>query len=153
MDRYSATGNQTASTTGNADCIFSLTSTAGAARAYLYDLVIGVPGTSEDKYAQMNLQRTTGTAGVGTAVTPSKLELNAPSSSMTFLSNLTTSETRTASTVLLDITVNTQARFARWVAVEGGEIVIPATTDAGVDLHFTAEDSTLDVYATVFWIE
>ena len=157
MARYSASGTQTLQTTddGSTDATaLTIAAQSTAHRNWIYEFNFANQGTPADQSSVYTVARITAasTTAAGTTVTPSLLDLADRAAQSKCLENLTTEPTYTANQQLLEIPLNHRATF-RWVAAPGGEIVTPATNNAGVGLksiHATA-DTIFRMGA--FWIE
>lgn len=101
-------------------------------RAAIYDLIFGSEATPADNAFLWEVNRSTA-AATGTSVTPNPLD-SADAACVTLTKeNLTIQGTNTAGSVPLAIPLNQRATF-RWVAAPGGELIVPATANAGY--HF-----------------
>lgn len=130
--RYSVDG-RVANIVG--DTILGLTS-AATIRPEVYDLILGSAATPADNAAEYVLQRYSATGSGGSAVTPRPLDLADPASLAVAHEAHTSEPTYTADLIMLAFATNQRATF-RWVAAPGGEIVLPATANAGVGLQTT----------------
>jgi hypothetical protein len=126
--RYSEVGNQgtVASTFKTALTVIASTSTRGA----LYFFNLGTTGTAADGVLEWRLSRFTA-AGTTTAVTPVALDGADPAALLTAGSNASGEPTYTASTSLFDQGINQRATYT-WIAVPGGELLVPATASNGI---------------------
>mgnify|MGYP007071651626 CR=1 FL=1 len=134
--RYSVTGNclNTASATLPLGNIVSTT----AIRPRVYDFLLGSDAAAADNAASYKLQRgtTVGTwAGSGgAAITPKPLDMADPAATFTANQGVCSAgPTLTSGEFLLGFAVNQRATF-RWVAAPGGELVLPATASASLNL-------------------
>ena len=146
MARYSASGTQTLQATDDASTdatALTIAAQSTAHRNWIYEFNFANQGTPADQVSVYTVARITAatTTAAGTTVTPSLLDLADRAAQSKCLENLTTEPTYTANQQLLEIPLNHRATF-RWVAAPGGEIVTPATNNAGVGLksiHATAD--------------
>ena len=99
-------------------------------RLKIYDLTFGSTSTPADAAISWVTQRCTA-AGTGTAVVPQKLDMADSAATAEAAENLTIEPTYTSAEIVLNVGLNQRATF-RWVAAPGGEIVTPATDEAGV---------------------
>lgn len=127
--RYSIDGQDTNTA---ATTILGLTS-AATVRPKIYDLTLGSDATPADAAAEYVLQRYTA-AGTSTAVTPQALDNGDPAALASAGEAHSAEPTYTANAIMLQFAVNQRATY-RWVAVPGGEIVLPATAANGVGLQ------------------
>lgn len=119
---------------------------SGPRRNKTYDVVIGSEASPADNAFLYLLQRCT-TAGTSTAVTPSPIDPADAASGMTAGQNDTVEPTYTAGLVMLRLPLNQRATF-RWVAGQGGELVVPATASNGLGFQ-TPTSSAVAISALV----
>jgi hypothetical protein len=98
-------------------------------RLWFYDFLFGASGTPSDSTITYAIIRTTGVAGVGSAVVSEALDPADVATTTTNLEDLTT-EATTAGIELFELAVNVRASY-RWVAAPKGEIVVAATANLG----------------------
>lgn len=132
--------------------LINLFSTAGAARGYIYDILVSCGATPADQAANYELQRTTAVGTEGAGVTPVALDPDTSASSMDGAVSHTVEPTETASTLLLAFSLNQRATF-RWVAAPGGEIVTPATTANGANIVRRTSTAAYVIDATIHFRE
>jgi len=148
MAKYSARLQRTASTTL---AVGSLTAAASSPRrCKIYELIVGSEATPADNAFLWELQRCT-TAGTATAFTPVALDPADPAATTVAGVNHTVAPTATAAALLLSAAVNQRVTM-RWVAIPGGELVLPATASNGAVL-LTPTSSAVAVTATVHFEE
>ena len=129
MARYGFQANRTAAATLALAAIE--TPVSNLRRVKLYDMILGSEATPADNAFLYTVGRTTA-AGTGSSVTPSPLDLADAISVALAKEALTTNGT--AGVNLMAIPLNQRATF-RWVAAPGGELIIPNTTVAGIDVN------------------
>jgi len=121
-----------ARTSNPAASLGTFQATATPRRIKLYECTVGQDNTPGDNTLKYVFQRFSA-PGTSTAVTPQPLDLaDAPALSAAGQVN-TVEPTYTAGAVLLVISMNQRATF-RWVAPPGGELVVPATNNAGIGI-------------------
>lgn len=147
-ERFSASGNQNLAAT--AITCLTLEATA-ATRAWCYDMVFSNEGTPADLSSLWTVQRST-VDGVGTAVTPSVLDLDGAAAVCTCIENQTTEPTYTANQQLYEFSLNHRTTY-RWVAAPGGEIILPADAGAGFGIFSLHASATTLFRATIMWTE
>lgn len=129
MGKYATKMQRTASLTLS---VGNITAPAASMRRIkIYDLTFGSEGAPVDAAFLWTGQRCSTT---GTRTTVSHLGPLDPAEAAcvaTVGENHTVEPTYTANTIMLDEPINQKATY-RWVAIPGGEIVIPATANAGV---------------------
>lgn len=131
--RYAIAGDQAATAD---DTIVALESSASV-RPVLYQLTFGCYDTPADNAFQMQLSRTT-TTGVRTTVTPVALDPNHGIAAVAGgASNHSTEPTYTASTILLDFSINAKNTY-QWVQDPEFGIVGASTANNGLGLRFVA---------------
>jgi hypothetical protein len=108
---------------------------SGMRRVRCYFLQLGCEADAGDNEALWTLQRTTAN-GTRTSVTPQKLDPADAAAAFTAGQNHTAEPTYPANEILLDTPLNQRATY-QWQAPPGGELVIPATADAGLGLKLT----------------
>lgn len=146
MARYSVNGQSTNTASTTVLAIDGTTTSRGA----VYDLLLGSDATPADNAAQWNLKRFS-VNGTGTAVVPAALDVADGIARLQGTENHTTEPTYTT-TALMEWGQNQRATF-RWVAAPGGELIIPATSDAGIGLvSQVIGGSAVNMNATIhFW--
>jgi len=149
--RYSASGNNTLTSTPGDTCLSLVGITASLRRSWTYELIFGNEGTPADQVLNWTVHRCTA-EGTATAVVPTRLDLADAESDMNVGENHTAEPTYTSTEELLEYPLNTRGTF-RWVATPGSEIVTPATNDAGYGIVAFHASITTDYRATALWIE
>jgi hypothetical protein len=114
---------------------------ASPRRAKVYDYSIGSGATPGDNAFVHIVQRST-TSPTGAALTPNALDqADTLASTIVCKDTVTVDPTLTANAFLGRKALNQRASF-RWVAAPGGEILIPATANAGIILGLSAATTT-----------
>lgn len=150
MDAYGATGLNTVTATPGDSCL-AIIGIAGR-RAAIYEVWFTHSGVPADQVVQWQARRLT-VIGTRSVVVPTILSGGgAPAADMLADANHTVEPTYTAATEALDFDANERASI-RWVAVPGGELVVPAA--AGEGYGFTPISSTYasDAKVTAHWNE
>ena len=129
MARYSASGSQNLSS--SAITALTIASQSTVHRNIIYDIVIANVGSPADLVTLHTIQRITNPGTAGSAVTPSLLDIADRASQSAVGENHSSEPTYTSATELLEIPLNHRATF-RWVAAPGGELITPATNNAGI---------------------
>jgi len=151
MAKYSASGNNTLTSTPGDTCLSLVGITATLRRSYTYELIMANEGTPADQVLVWKVARCTA-EGTATGVVPTRLDLADAESDMNVGENHTGEPTYTSTEELLEIPINTRATF-RWVAVPGSEIITPSTNEAGYGIVAFHASITTDYRATALWIE
>jgi hypothetical protein len=129
MARYGVTIEGAAGAAANP--IGDISATASPRRVSLYDILFGSDGTPDDKAYEWVLQRSSAHGTRSATVTPAPLDLADAACAADVGQGYTIDPTQTAATELLDFALNQRATF-RWVAAPDGELIIPATDNAGI---------------------
>ena len=140
MARYSASGSQNLPASSTPITALTIASQSTVHRNIIYDIVIANVGAPADLVTLHTIQRITAVGTAGSAVTPSLLDIADRASQSAVGENHSSEPTYTSATELLEIPLNHRATF-RWVAAPGGELITPATNNAGIGakaIHATA---------------
>ncbi len=143
--KYSVTGSDTctASTTGAGI-------TGGTTvRPELYDMLLSSVATPADNSCEYFIQRSTA-AGTSTGFTPVPLDTADPASTTVAGINHSVEPTYTANLVPLRVAVNQRNTF-RFVARDGSEIRVPATSSNGLGLLFNAIGGSAVAVSFTLW--
>lgn len=116
--------------------LLSVTSPSTVRRAKIYDVMVGADGTPADNTLVHKVDRQT-TVGTGTSATPAPLDSADAACLMVCTANHTVEPTVTDNTELIELPCNQRASF-RWVAAQGGELIVPATNTNGLGLRTRA---------------
>jgi hypothetical protein len=150
MRRYS--GYVSATNTASAT-VPMLNLTGGTTtRLRIGDIIIGSNATPADNYAQFALRRTSAAGTTSATFTPTALDPADPAAAAVFATAWSVNPTITASSDLLEVSMNQRATF-RWVAAPDSEIIVPATAGAGVALMSVATSGNASYTHTVLWQE
>lgn len=133
--RYVATGLCTAGTNKTALDIIG----TAATRAAIYDAWFSSVTAPADVAIRVLIQRITG-VGTDTNVVPAALDLADPACVTLANENHSAEPTYTAATELFDNSFNQRATL-RFVTVPGGELIVPATANAGIGFKSLATSS------------
>lgn len=128
--KYAVDMQRTASSTLS---VGNITAPGSAMRRFrVYFAQFGCEGDAADNEFLWTLQRCT-TAGTRTSVTPMPLDPADAAAATTAGENHTVDPTYTANEILLNTPLNQRATY-QWQAAPGGELVVPATANAGLGL-------------------
>lgn len=148
ISRYAATG---LCTSGSNKTALSLTGGTGV-RFAVYDAWFSSVTTPADVAIRVAIMRISA-EGTNTTVTPTALDSADPASEVDAGENHSAEPTYTAGTEILDNSFNQRATL-RWVAVPGGEIVVPASSGAGLGFKtLSVSSGTPQVEVTAHWFE
>lgn len=111
-----------------------------AGRAGLYEIILGCGAAPADIGGRFNLSRITALGTEGSGFTPTELDLAGPAAEYDYGVAHSAEPTYTASSALLQISMNQRATF-RWVAAPGGHLVVPAVQNNGFGLRSIAMSS------------
>lgn len=149
-DRYHATGSQNITTATPGDTSLTIAGVA-TARARVYEFTLSTGGTPADNAITWDAWRFTA-AGTGTALTPSEVDLDGPVALMVCAQDHTIEPTYTATGELFEQIINQRATY-RWVAVPGGELMIPASATGGIGWVAFHASYTGSAEVTAAWYE
>lgn len=125
---------------------------AGNARAYIYDVLVGSGATPADQAANMDMKRTTAVGTEASGFTPTKQDPNSKASDCDAGIAHTVEPTETASSELLRFAFNQRAGY-RWVARPGSELIVPATANNGINLVRRVSTANFAMDATILFFE
>lgn len=143
--------------TGTLLSVTSETTTLGLARGYIFEISVGANGlpNATDCAIVWDLSAITaaGTAS-GTAMIPVALDASDVAGRLTADANYTAAGTITANSSRWSLAANQRASY-RWVVNPGGpgEIVIPATDEAGYAVRATSSTYASTCLAEMKWRE
>lgn len=153
MAKYAVTNSQggTQQATGASyKTQVSITGAAAARRAFVYDINLGQDGTPADAAVVWKVDRQT-SVQTNTTVAGAPVDGADAAASVQLHVNNTSEPTVTAATQLLEVPINVRAAY-RWIAYPGGELVVPATSNAGIGVRAKSASYTGTVLASVhFW--
>ena len=150
MARYSASGSQNLASSAITALTIAAQSTAH--RNIVYDITIGNVGAPADLVTLHTIQRITAVGTAGSAVTPSLLDISDRASQSAVGENHSSEPTYTSATELMEIPLNHRATF-RWVAAPGGELITPASNNAGIGAKALHASATTEWRVGVMWEE
>lgn len=150
MRRYNGFSNatNTVSTTVPMFTIVANTTTRGR----IYDVISGSDATPADAATKLGFRRISARGTQSTSVTPTALDPADPAALLIYDTAWNINPTITASSEVLQVAHNQRATF-RWVAVPDGEIIIPATSGAGLALMSIVASATANYAWTTHWQE
>lgn len=120
-------------------------------RPKVYDILFGSPATPADAQVTYTVQRFTA-AGTATAVTPEPLETDDRAATATS-GQTHSAEPTYAGAAYIILPIHQRASF-RWVARQGGELIVSRTASNGIGVKKTAETTgTPAVNAVLMWEE
>ena len=150
MARYSASGSQNLASSAITALTIAAQSTVH--RNIIYDITIGNVGAPADLVTLHTIQRITAVGTAGASVTPTLLDIADRASQSAVGENHSSEPTYTSSTELLEVPLNHRATF-RWVAAPGGEIITPATNNAGIGAKAIHASATTEWRVGCMWEE
>lgn len=127
-------------------------------RAKVYDILVGTNGTPADNAMMFALQRATAGstpsyAGICSSVNQALDQADSVSAIGCWAnSSIETSYTYTATNMPWYVGINQRASY-RWVAAPGSEIVLPATSSAGLGLRSKSPGYTGTATGALMWSE
>ena len=150
MRRYAGFSNatNTVSTTVPMFTIVAATTTRGR----VYDFMSGSDATPADAATKLGFRRISAAGTTASTVTPNALDPADPAALLTYGLTWNINPTITASSEVLQVAHNQRATF-RWVAQPDGELIIPATSGAGLALMSIVASATANYAWTSHWLE
>ncbi len=122
-------------------------------RVRVYDFLLSSVGTPADTQFDWIIQRSTGHGTRGAAVVPKPLDFDDQASlADAGEGTYTIAATVTAAEELFELGLNLRATF-RWVAAPDGEVVIPATDNAGLVWICNHASATDEMRVTAHFME
>ena len=153
MARYSASGSQNLPASTTPITALTIASQSTVHRNIIYDITIANVGSPADLVTLHTIQRITNpNASNCTAVTPSLLDLADRAAQSACGENHTAEPTYTSNQELMEIPLNHRATF-RWVAAPGGELITPATNNAGIGAKAIHASATTEWRVGCMWEE
>lgn len=151
-ERYHGVGSAAVGTTKAILNLFRSPATP-TSRAKIYDILVGCAATPADLATRFRVGRTTAVGTEGSGFTPVNLDPGGPVSQSDFgVGAFSVEPTKTANADLLGFSINQRATF-RWIAAPGGELILPATQNAGACLESVASGGTTAHEACIFFEE
>lgn len=150
MRQYAGYSNAT-NTASTTVPMFTITG-AATFRARIYDFISGSDAAPADNAGKFSFRRISSNGTTSTTVTPNALDPGDPASLAVYTTAWSVNPTITANSDLLQIAHNQRGTF-RWVASPGGELVIPATSGAGLALMAVVTTSAVNYAWTTHWAE
>ncbi len=149
MASYAVTG-QTACDSTSDTCLGIFR--GASKRIKINDFTVGASGTPADNAILWVVQRFTALGTEGSGVTPAPLDLADGASVGDAGQDYSAEPTYTAATELWEQAINQRASY-RWVAVPGGELVIPNTANVGIGWQPSHASYTGNVEVTSHFTE
>lgn len=123
-----------------------------AIRPYLYDFTFGTTGTPSDSVMTVSVTRLTVMTAGTSCTTVTQSPLDSVDAAATSSSGGAWTTEPTVGVTLFSVGLNVRATY-RWVAAPGGELVSPATAQAGVGLRALSPAYVLDAQGTIYIAE
>ncbi len=138
---------------GTDETLITLVGGGTAARARLYDVVVGSVATPADQACHIGLKRFTAAGTEASGFTPVPLDAaDAVSSADCGLAVFSVEPTYTASEELLTFSVNQRATL-RWVAAPGSELVVPASAANGIGVRSISSTAAYNMEVAILFEE
>ncbi len=138
MPKYAVTGE---AATGAGLTTLEISAQTAARRFGVYDFIVSCNATPADNVFDWVVQRHTASGTRGSVVVPSRLDIADAEFAGDAGQDHTIEPTYTATEEMIDFSVNHRATF-RWVAAPDGEMVAPATDNAGIGWESTHPSDT-----------
>jgi hypothetical protein len=148
--RYTGFSNAT-NTVSTTVPMFTLVG-ATTTRLRLYDFISGSDATPADAAFKLAFRRISAAGTTSATVTPNPLDPADPASLAAYGTAWNINPTVTASSEVLQVAHNQRATF-RWVAIPDGELIVPATSGAGLALMAVVASATSNVAWSTSWQE
>lgn len=150
MRRYNGYSNQT-NTVSTTVPMFTLVANT-TIRGRIYDFISGSDATPADAATKLGFRRISARGTQSASVTANALDPADPAGLILYDTTWTINPTITASSEVLQVAHNQRATF-RWVAQPDGELIIPATSGAGLALMSIVASATANYAWTTHWLE
>ncbi len=132
--------------------LINIFSVAGASRGRIYNIVFSSNATPDDQSASFEALRTTAVGTEGGGQTPVPLDPDTVASSFDAGYGHSAEPTETAGSEMLALSLNLRAAFS-WLANPGAELIMPATTNAGISVVRRTNTSAYTIDCTVMFEE
>lgn len=150
MRRYTGFSNAT-NTVSTTVPMFTIVANT-TVRIRVYDFVSGSDATPADAATKLGFRRISAAGTSSASVTPNALDPADPAALAAYATAWNINPTITASSEVLQVAHNQRATF-RWVAVPDSELIIPATSGAGLALMSIVASATANYAWTTLWQE
>lgn len=150
MAAYAGFTNQTNSASSTVP-MFNLVGGTGR-RLKLFDFISGSDASPADAATKFGFLRTSAAGTSSASVTPTKLDSADGAAIAVMDTAWSGNPTITANSNLLNVAHNQRATF-RWVAAPGSELVVPATSGAGLALLAIVASANANYAWTILWTE
>ena len=118
---------------GDPQTLVNIFSVAGVARGKINNIIVSSGAAPDDQANNFECKRTTGVGTEGAGVTPNNTDPDTAPSSFDAGEGHSVEPTETASSELLAFSLNQRATFS-WLANPGSELIMPATTNNGINV-------------------
>lgn len=150
MRRYTGYSNAT-NTVSTTVPMFTVVANT-TVRGRVYDFISGSDATPADAATKLGFRRISARGTAATSVTANALDPADPAALLLYDATWNINPTITATSEVLQVPHNQRATF-RWVAVPDSEIIIPATSGAGLALMSIVASATANYAWTTMWQE
>ena len=150
MRRYTGYSNATNTVSATVP-MFTLVA-ATTTRGRLYDFISGSDATPADAATKLGFRRISARGTQSASVVGNALDVADPAALLVYDTAWNINPTITATSEVLQVAHNQRATF-RWVAVPDSEIIIPATSGAGLALMSIVASATANYAWTSMWQE
>ena len=150
MRRY--TGYSNATNTVSATVPMFTIVAATTTRGRLYDFISGSDATPADAATKLGFRRISARGTQSASVVANALDGADPAALLLYDTAWNINPTITATSEVLQVAHNQRATF-RWVAVPDSELIIPATSGAGLALMSIVASATANYAWTSMWQE
>lgn len=132
--------------------LVNIFSVAGVSRGKVGNIIISSGATPDDQAANYEVKRTTGVGTEAAGQTPVALDPDTVASGFDAGYGHSVEPTETASSEILALSLNQRASIS-WLANPGSEIIMPATTNAGINIVRRSGTAAYVIDCTVIFEE
>lgn len=118
---------------GDPQTLVNIFSVGGVARGKINNIIVSSGAAPDDQANNFEVKRTTGVGVEASGVTPNPLDPDTAPSSFDAGEGHGTEPTEAANSELLAFSLNQRATFS-WLANPGSELILPATTNNGINV-------------------
>ena len=132
--------------------LLNIFSVAGVARGKISRILVSSGATPDDQAANYELKRTTGVGTEAGGITPVALDPDTVASSFDAGHGHSVEPTETASSEMLAFSLNQRGLY-EFLALEGREFILPATTNNGINLIRRSSTAAYVIDSTIIFEE
>ncbi|MCP4989385.1 MAG: hypothetical protein GY928_26000 [Colwellia sp.] len=137
---------------GDPQTLVNIFSVAGVARGKINNIIVSSGATPDDQANNFEVMRTSAVGTEAGGVTPVALDPDTVASSFDAGQGHSVEPTETASSEMLAFSLNQRATFS-WLANPGSELILPATTNNGINVVRRSGTAAYVIDCTVIFEE